>query len=80
VITLQLQKEKEDKIQERHQKILEEVELHLKDVHVKYDGILSKDRVIKYQAKRIEDSNVSENNIYEMGVKSEGKLENMKPY
>ena len=28
-ITLQLQKEKEDKIQEGQQKILEEVELHL---------------------------------------------------
>jgi diphthamide biosynthesis methyltransferase len=35
-VTLQLQKEKEDKIQEGHQKIiLEEVELHLEDVHAK---------------------------------------------
>jgi hypothetical protein len=46
-VTLQLQKEKEDKIQYGHQKILEEVELHLEDVHEKYDGIISKDRVIK---------------------------------
>jgi hypothetical protein len=46
-VTLQLQKEKEDNIQERHQKILEEVEIHLEDVHFKYDGIISKARVIK---------------------------------
>jgi arginine/glutamate-rich protein 1 len=44
--TLQLQKEK-DKIQEGQQKILELVELHLDDVHAKYDGIISKGRVIK---------------------------------
>jgi hypothetical protein len=46
-ITLQLQKGKENKIQEGQQKILEEVELHLEDVHAKYDGIISKARVIK---------------------------------
>jgi hypothetical protein len=51
--TVQLQKEKEDKIQEGHQKILEEVELHLEDVHVKYNGIIAKARVIKDQTKRI---------------------------
>jgi hypothetical protein len=54
-VTLQLQKEKEDKIQEVHWKILEEIEFHLEDVHAKYDGIISKPRVIKYQAKMIED-------------------------
>jgi hypothetical protein len=67
-ITIQLQKEKEDKIQEGHQKILKEVELHLEDVHVKYDGIISKARVIKDQAKRIEDSIVSEKKMDDMGV------------
>jgi hypothetical protein len=41
-VTLQLQKEKEDKIQEGDRTILEEVELHLEDVHAKYDGIISK--------------------------------------
>jgi hypothetical protein len=50
-VTLQLQKEKEYNIQEGHQKILEEIELHLEDVHAKYDGIISKARVIKDQAK-----------------------------
>jgi oligoribonuclease NrnB/cAMP/cGMP phosphodiesterase (DHH superfamily) len=50
-ITLQIQKEKENKIQEGQQKILEEVELHLEDVCAKYDGIISKARVIKDQAK-----------------------------
>ena len=54
-VTLQLQKEKEDKTLEVHQKILEEVELHLEDVHVKYDGSLSKARVIKDQVKMIDD-------------------------
>jgi hypothetical protein len=49
----QLQKDKEYKIQEGHQKILKEVELRLEDVHAKYDGIISKARVIKDQEKRI---------------------------
>jgi hypothetical protein len=62
-VTLQLQKEKEDKIQEGQQKILEEVELHIEDVHAKYDGIISKDRVIKDQAKMIKDDIVSEKKI-----------------
>jgi hypothetical protein len=79
-VTLHLQKEKEDKIQEGHQKILEEVELHLEDVHAKYDGIISKARVIKDQAKRIEDAIVSEKKIDEMHVKGEGKPSNVKPY
>jgi arginine/glutamate-rich protein 1 len=59
-VTLQLQKKKEDKIQECQHKILEEVELHLEDVHAKYDGIRSKDGLIKYQDKRIEDVIISE--------------------
>jgi hypothetical protein len=67
-VTLQLQKEKEDKIQEGHQKTLEEVELHLDDIQVEYDGIISKDRVIKYQAKTIENVIIFENKIDEMGV------------
>ena len=79
-ITLQLQKEKEDKIQEGQHKILEEVELHLEDVHAKYDGIISKVRVIKDQAKMIEDYIVSEKKIDEMHVKSEEKPSNVKPY
>jgi hypothetical protein len=40
-VTLKLQKDKEDSIQEGHQKILEEFELHIEDVHAKYDGIIS---------------------------------------
>jgi hypothetical protein len=67
-VILQLQKEKEDNIQEGHQKIHEEVELNLEDVHAKYDGIISKARVIKDQAKRIEDTIVSEKKIDEMHV------------
>jgi hypothetical protein len=78
-VILQLQKEKEDKIQEGHQKILEEVELHLEDVHAKCDGIISKARVIKDRAKRIEDTIVSEKKIDEMHVQSEGKLSTVKP-
>jgi hypothetical protein len=39
-VTLQLQKEKEDKIHEGHHNILEEVELHIEDVHDKYDSII----------------------------------------
>jgi hypothetical protein len=79
-VTLQLQKEKEDKIQEGEYNILEEVELHLEDVHAKYDGIISKTRVIKYQAKMIEDVIVSEKKIDEMHGKSEEKPSNVKPY
>ena len=70
-ITLQLQKEKEHKIQEGQQKILEEVELHQEDVHAKYDGIISKARVIKDQENMIKDAIVSEKKIDEMHVKSE---------
>ena len=79
-VTLQLQKEKEDKIQEGQHKILEEFELHLEDVHAKYDGIISKARVIKDQAKKIEDFIVFEKKIDEMGVKNEEKTSNIKPY
>ena len=46
-VTLQLQKEKEYKIQEGHQKMIEEVEIHLENVHVKYDFIIFKAREIK---------------------------------
>jgi hypothetical protein len=74
------QKEKEDKIQEGQHNILEEVELHLEDVHAKFDGNVSKARVIKDQAKRIEDFIVSEKKIDEMGVQNEEKLSNVKPY
>jgi hypothetical protein len=70
-VTLHLQKEKEDEIQEGHQKIVEEFELHLKDVHAKCDGIISKARIIKEKARKIEDSIVSENNIDEMHMHSE---------
>jgi hypothetical protein len=79
-VTLQLQKEKEDKIQEGHHKILEEVELHLEDVHAKYDGIISKDRKIKEQARKIEDFVVSEKNIDEMHMQSEEKQSKVEPY
>jgi hypothetical protein len=79
-VTLQLQKEKEDRIQQGHQKILEEVELHLENVHTKYDGIISKTRLIKDQTKRIDDAIVSKNNIDEMHVESEGKSSDVKPY
>ena len=52
-VTLRLQKEKEDKIKKGQQKILEEVELHIENVHAKYDGIISKARVIKDQENMI---------------------------
>jgi hypothetical protein len=52
----------------RSPKILEEVELQLEDVHVKYDGIISKSKVIKDQAQRIEHAIVSEKKIDDMGV------------
>ena len=78
-ISLQLQKEKEDKIQEGHQKIFEEVGLHL-DVHAKYDGIISKARVIKDPTKMIKDSIVAKNKIDEMHVQSEGRPSNVKLY
>jgi len=54
IITLQLQKEKEEKIKV-HQKYLKKFELHPKDVWVKYNGIITKARVIKDQAHRLED-------------------------
>jgi hypothetical protein len=79
-VTLQLQKEKEDNIKEGHHKILEEVELHIEDVRDKYDGIISKDIVIKYQENIIEDTIVSEKKIDGMGVQNEEKSSNVKPY
>jgi hypothetical protein len=75
---LQLQKEKEDKIREGQQNILEEVEFYIEDVHAKYDGIISKARVIKYQENMIEDSIVAEKKIDEMHVQSEGIPSNVK--
>jgi hypothetical protein len=79
-VTLHLQKDKEDKIQEGRHKILEEVELHLLDVHAKYDGIISKARTIKEKEKKMEDSIVSEKNIDEMHMHSEEKLSKLEPY
>jgi hypothetical protein len=40
-------------MKEGQQKIIVEVEIHLEDVHAKYDGAISKSRVIKDQEKRI---------------------------
>jgi hypothetical protein len=60
--------------------MLEEVELHLEDIHVKYDGTITKAREIKDQAKRKGYSIVSKKKIYEIGVQSEGKPSNVKPY
>jgi hypothetical protein len=77
-VTLQIQKEKEDKIQEGQKKILEEFELHLEHVHVKYDGIISKDRLIKYQTMMIKDVIVSEKNIDETCVQNKEKPPNVK--
>jgi len=48
--------------------MLEEGELRLEDVHVKYDGIISKTKEIKDQSKRIDDSIVYEKNIYEISM------------
>jgi hypothetical protein len=79
-VTLQLQKEKEYKIKEGQQKIHEEVEIHLEDVHSKYDGIISKARVIKDQANVIDDDIVFEKKIDEMSGQNEGIPSNVKPY
>jgi hypothetical protein len=51
--------EKEDRLQEGHQKILEKFELHIEDVHAKYDGILSKGRKIKDNVRKKEESIIS---------------------
>ena len=48
--------------------MLEEVELHAKDVHLKYDSIISKTKIFKYQAQMIEDVIIFENKIVNMGV------------
>jgi hypothetical protein len=67
-ITLYIQKEVEDNIREGHQKILEDVELHMENVKVKYDEIISKLSSIRDQEKGIEDSIVFENKTDDMGV------------
>jgi hypothetical protein len=79
-VTWHIQKEKEDSIEEGQQKILEEVELQLENVHAKYDGIVSKDRVIKYQSNMIKDAIVYEKKIDEMGVQNVENMSNVKPY
>jgi hypothetical protein len=79
-VMLQFQKEKEYKIQEGRHKIVEEVELHPEDVHAKYDGIISKSRVIKYQENMIEDAIVFEKKTDERSTQSEDKTSNVKPY
>ena len=56
-ITLQFQKEKEDKIQ-GHYKILEEVEHQLENIKVKFEGIIAKKDSIEDQPQRIDDANV----------------------
>jgi hypothetical protein len=65
-VIVQLQKEKEDNIQ-GHQKSFEEVKL-LDDVYVKYEGIISKARIIKSQEKRIEYVIIFEKKIDGMSV------------
>ena len=70
-ITLHLQKEKEENIIQGCQKIFEEVELELEYVHDKYEGTISKARVIKYQAQNIQDVIISENNINVISVQKE---------
>jgi hypothetical protein len=60
--------------------VLEEIELHLEDVHAKYDGIISKARLIKDQEKMIEDSIVTKKKIDEMHVQSDIIPSNVKPY
>jgi hypothetical protein len=49
-------------------------------VNRKYEGIFSKARVIQKQEKKIEDSIIYENKTDEIGVQSDGKPLNVKPY
>jgi hypothetical protein len=49
-------------------KILEEVELHLENIQVRYNSSISKARVIKDKEKKIEDSIVFGKKIDVMGV------------
>ena len=79
-ITFQLQKEKEDEILQGCQKILEEVELQLEDVHDNYEGIISKERVIKEHAQRIKDAIIPGNKTSDMDVQKEEKPSSVKPY
>ena len=79
-IALQLQKEKEENIQEGQQKILEEVELQLEVVHVKYDGIISKARENKDQPQRLDHIIVSVKRDGHMSVYNRGKLSKVEPY
>ena len=79
-INPKLLKEKEYNIQEGHQKILEAIELHLEDVHAKYDGIISKASVIDDQAQRIEDDIIFEKKTKDMVVHKEGNPSKVKPY
>jgi hypothetical protein len=48
-ITPLLQNNKKENIKNGHLKIPEEVELHIKDVHAKYDSIISKVRLIEHK-------------------------------
>ena len=47
---------KKKRLKKGQQKILEEFELHLEDVHAKYDRIISKARVMKDQKNMIGDA------------------------
>ena len=67
-VTLQFQKEKEDKNLEGHWKLFEEFEFYLEDVHAKYEGIISKVREIKDQAHMVEDAIIFEKKINYMDV------------
>jgi len=49
-------------------------------VNGKYEGIFSKARVTQKQEKKIEDSIIYENKTDEIGVQSDGKPLNVKPY
>jgi hypothetical protein len=49
-------------------------------MHVKYDGIISKARVIKDRAHTIKNVFVSKRNTNDMGVENEGKPLVMEPY
>ena len=76
-ITLQLQQEKEDMIQEGRQKILEEIELQLEDIHVKYDGIISKAISIKIKHRGYKVAfYLIKKKIDDMGMQNGGKSSN----
>jgi hypothetical protein len=86
-MNLQLQKEKEENVQEGHERILEETNIQLKKVKVKLENsakiiynILPQANIIEDQGHRLECFTLPKRRMDASLVESEGETSKVEPY